>query len=119
MENKTETFIKPQVVLDAVRGSKSVQEGAFFSVTFRKRTNGELRTISAKLSKTVKRGKTGGGLSFDPNEKGLVMVLDANKVKENLAEGAVGDESVKGAFRSFPVDGVVELKVDGSVLRAA
>jgi len=106
-------------VLDAVRGSRSVQSGGFFSVKFVKRTNGEIRTISAKLSRTVKKGKTGEGLAFDPNEKGLVMVLDSNKVQSNIREGMVGDESVKGAFRSFPIDGVIELKIDGSTIKAA
>lgn len=116
--NETKKFIATQVVLDTVRGSASVQRGGFFSVEFVKRTNGEVRTMTAKLSRTVKKGKTGEGLSFDPNDKGLVMVLDARKVRENKLDGAVGDDAIKGAFRSFPVDGVLSISLDGKKVAA-
>ena len=48
-----------------------------FSVTFVKRTTGEVRTMNAMRG--VRKGVTGQGLSFNPSEKNLLTVYDMKK----------------------------------------
>lgn len=48
-----------------------------FTVTFRKRTTGELRTMNAMRG--VRKGVTGEGLPFDPSKKNLLTVYDMKK----------------------------------------
>lgn len=48
-----------------------------FTVTFRKRTTGELRTMNAMRG--VRKGVSGEGLPFDPSEKNLLTVYDMKK----------------------------------------
>ena len=48
-----------------------------FTVTFVKRTTGEVRTMNAMRG--VRKGVTGQGLSFNPSEKNLLTVYDMKK----------------------------------------
>lgn len=48
-----------------------------FTVTFIKRTTGEIRTMNAMRG--VRKGVTGEGLPFDPSEKNLLTVYDVKK----------------------------------------
>lgn len=50
--------------------------GTFFGATWVKRTNGELRSGTFRNSKTMTAGKTGKGSSYNPAEKGLMVVFD-------------------------------------------
>ena len=59
--------------IDLIRGSK----GKVFGVTFIKRTNGEERTMNARLG--VKKGVTGEGLKFDPKQYALIPVYEMPK----------------------------------------
>lgn len=75
------------------------QRGRFFRATFIKRTTGELRTMVARMG--VTKHLTGGQLGFNPHKKGLLPVFDVQK----------------RAYRFVNLDGLVEVKVGGEVLR--
>ena len=61
---------------DAIKIIKDSQ-GKIFGVSFIKRTNGELRIMSARRG--VSKGVTGEGLKYDPESKQLLTVYDMNK----------------------------------------
>jgi hypothetical protein len=71
--------------------------GAFFSVAFQKRTTGELRDMVCRIG--VTRHLHGGELSFNPAEKGLLIVFDAQKQ----------------GYRSIAIEGIQRLAIDGQV----
>ena len=52
-------------------------KGAFFTVTFVKRTEGTTRTMNARFG--VKKYLKGGELPYDPIAKGLLPVFDMQK----------------------------------------
>jgi hypothetical protein len=56
---------------------KETSNKKVFSVTFVKRTTGELRKMNAMRG--VRKGVKGVGHSFDPSEKGLLCVYDMKK----------------------------------------
>tara|TARA_Y100000401_G_scaffold112216_1_gene111384 strand:+ start:456 stop:740 length:285 start_codon:yes stop_codon:yes gene_type:complete len=64
---------KKLIVLNAIEQSK----GKFFTVEFKKRTNGENRVMTCRTG--VKTGTNGTGLKFDPITKGLQVVWDCHK----------------------------------------
>lgn len=72
-----------------------IGDGQIFTVVFVKRTTGELRTMNCR--KGVKKGVTGEGLAFDPNEKGLIPVFDMK------ADG----------FRMISIEGIREIRAGG------
>ena len=55
--------------IDLIRGSK----GRVFTVTFIKRTNGDVRTMNARIG--VSKYVTGEGLKFDPKAYALIQSL--------------------------------------------
>lgn len=69
--------------------------GRVFTVTFIKRTDGQRRTMNARLG--VKKHLAGGKKAFSDKDKGLITVFDMQK----------------GGYRSFPVDSVVCATIDG------
>lgn len=77
--------------IDLIRGSK----GKVFGVTFIKRTNGEERTMNARLG--VKKGVTGEGLKFDPKQYALIPVY----------------EMPKAQFRMVNLEGLTSLNLEG------
>jgi hypothetical protein len=56
---------------------KETANKRIFSVTFIKRTTGEVRKMNAMRG--VRKGVTGQGLPFDPSEKNLLTVYDMKK----------------------------------------
>lgn len=69
----TETITQGQAK-HLLRNDKGNQ---FFTVTFVKRTNGDIRTMNCR--KGVRKGVRGEGLRFDPVAKDLVGVFDIPK----------------------------------------
>lgn len=69
--------------------------GKVFAVRFIKRSTGEVRTMNCRLG--VKSHLKGGAPAYSREEKQLVCVFDM----------------VKNAYRSIPIEGITELKVDG------
>jgi len=61
---------------DAIEMIKN-SRGKIFGVRFIKRTNGEMRTMSARRG--VTKGVNGQGLKYDPESKQLLTVYDMHK----------------------------------------
>jgi len=85
-----------------------VKNGQFFSVRFTKRSNGEIRDMTARFG--VKKGVSGVGRKGwkegdTAKNYGLLSVYDVNKI---TAEG-----DTKGAFRMIPIENIISLKVNG------
>jgi len=70
-------------------------QGKIFGVTFIKRTNGELRTMAARLG--VKSYLKGGTLNYDASEKKLLIVFDMHKQ----------------GYRAIPLDSIMSIKLEG------
>lgn len=70
-------------------------KGKMFTVTFIKKSNGEKRTMNARLG--VKAYLRGGVLPYDPNTKGLIPVYDI-QAKD---------------YRMINIQGIVNLKTGG------
>jgi len=67
------TTITPQQAVLLMERSR----GRIFSVSFIKRTTGDLRVMTCR--KSVKKGVNGKGLKFDPLKKSLMTVFDMHK----------------------------------------
>jgi hypothetical protein len=67
--------------------------GQFFSVLFRKRSNGAMRMMMCRLSETMTKGKKGGTMPYNATEKNLVNVYDI----------------VEGKHKCIPCDGIEKL----------
>ena len=76
--------------------------GIIFTVKFVKRTTGEERVMNCRRG--VKKGVKGIGLGFDPDEKGLLVVWDMQKIDTH---------GEKGAFRMLNLEDLLELKMQG------
>jgi hypothetical protein len=69
--------------------------GQFFTATFTKRSDGTLRTMNCRTG--VTRHLHGGELSFNPAEKGLLIVFDAQKQ----------------GYRCIPLESITRLAISG------
>lgn len=73
-------------------------KGRFFNVKFRKKSTGELRSMTCKLGVKYKR-KTDRQLNYNPRDRGILPVYDANKRE----------------FRSFDINTVESITVNKEV----
>lgn len=72
-----------------------------FGVTFRRRSDGELRNMVCRLSApSYVKGEHGLGRAYDPIEYGLLTVFDMQR----------------HGWRSVPVENVIRLQVRGEVV---
>ena len=94
------TIITRQEAVDLI--SKQKDAGVFFNVTFIKRTTGELRNMTCRGG--VHKYTTGEGLKFEPGQKQLIGVWEANN-----AEGDKG----KDAYRFISIEGIQTLTCGG------
>jgi|APGre2960657404_1045060.scaffolds.fasta_scaffold31982_3 hypothetical protein len=77
--------------------------GTVFSVTFIKRSTGEVRTGLFRLGYTVQKGLAGGEAPYSFEEKGLIPVYRM-----------AGDKSESdGQRRTIPIEGILNLKANG------
>ena len=97
-------FLKASEVEDLFRKAK----GTLVSVTFVKRTNGEVRKMLCRTS--VKKGVKGVGLKFNPKNRNLIGVYDFQKVRE-------GADPWK-CYRFVPMDAVLSMRVRGQTYTA-
>jgi hypothetical protein len=97
-------YMDPKQVIDLFRKAN----GTLVSVTFVKRTNGEIRKMLARTS--VKKGVKGVGLKFKPSDKNLMGVYDFGEVRK-------GADPWK-CYRFVPVDAVLSLRVRGKTYTA-
>jgi hypothetical protein len=79
---------------------KSSGSSEFFTVEFIKRTTGELRVMNCRFG--VTKHLKGGELSFDPVEKGLLIVYE-------VPVGA----PTGGGYRSIPMESIQRLTLRG------
>ncbi len=78
-------------------------DGTVFSVSFVKRSTGEVRDGRFRLGYTVQKGLAGGEAPYSFEEKGLIPVYRM-----------AGDTSESvGQRRTIPVEGIIRLKVAG------
>jgi hypothetical protein len=68
-----------------------IQSGLIFTVTFKKRSTGEIRTMNCRYG--VEKHLAGGDLTYNPIEKGLIVVYDLNKQ----------------GYRQIPIEGIVSI----------
>ncbi len=97
-------FMKTSEVEDLFRKA----QGTLVSVTFVKRTNGEVRKMLCRTS--VKKGVKGVGLKFNPKNRNLIGVYDFQKVRE-------GADPWK-CYRFVPMDAVLSMRVRGKTYTA-
>lgn len=88
---------------DAVRHIEA-SGGKLFSVRFAKRSDGSVRTMCCRTG--VANRRQGGSLAFDPASKGLILVFDMN----------IGTAGGQGAYRMIPIEGLLQIKIDGEWL---
>jgi hypothetical protein len=94
--------VTPQEVESILRATR----GGFFTVTFTKRTTGELRTMHATLN--YKGALKGGEAKYDHKAKSLLVVRDVDATRAN---GNVD------AIRSIPWDAVLTINANGNKYR--
>lgn len=75
------------------------EPGAFYTVVFTKRTTGETRVMNCRQG--VKKHLKGGEAAYNFSVKGLVPVFDVQK----------------GAYRCFPLAGVIEIRTGGKTYK--
>tara|TARA_R100001244_G_scaffold125187_1_gene95173 strand:- start:21 stop:368 length:348 start_codon:yes stop_codon:yes gene_type:complete len=88
------------------------EKGTIFTVTFQKRTTGEIRKMNARLG--VKRGVTGVGMAYKPSEKNLIACYDVEKAKEMKAQGLDDVAAAKKSFRMINGDSLLNLTLGGT-----
>ena len=74
-----------------------VADGRFFGVKFIKRTDGTLRSMTARTGVVPPPSPHSGERNWDPDDKGLLQVWDVQK----------------RAYRMIPAENICELSVHG------
>jgi hypothetical protein len=87
----TKRIVSRREAVNVIRG---LEDGRFFSVTFVKRTTGEVRIMTCR--QRVKKYLAGGECAYSFSDKGLVSVFDIQKM----------------AYRSIPIDGIRTIRVN-------
>jgi len=87
----TKRIVSRHEAMDVIR---DLEDGRFFTVTFIKRTTGEVRIMNCR--QRVNKHLVGGVCSYSFREKGLVSVFDMGKM----------------AYRSIPIDGIRTIRVN-------
>ena len=59
------------------------KQGKIFTVEFVKK-DGSTRVLNGRLAKHSRQGKTGGGMTFNPANKGMVPVFDVGLYNYNM-----------------------------------
>lgn len=77
MENKI-------ITNNDVRNVIQKSNGQIFTVAFRKRSNGEIRIMNARLG--VQKDLTGKGMSYNPKSHGLMTVFDMQKQEYRMVD---------------------------------
>lgn len=91
-------FISPPIVQEIINNYKNT----IITITFVKRTNGAIRTLTGRLG--VSKYVSGKGMSYIPENYGLFTIYD-------MVLGNNLDESDrKRAYRCIGIDSVLEIK---------
>ena len=98
------TNISQSQAIDLIESTRD--SGSIFNVTFIKRTNGEVRSMNARLG--VKRGQNGVGLAFNAKQKNLIVCYDVQK-----AQGMTDEQASKTSYRMINCDSITDLNLKG------
>lgn len=99
-----------QVIMDnasAVYKFVKQNHGRFATVTFRKRTNNEIRTINGRLG--VKKFTSGDGKKFDDADKGLITIAEVKPLRDCKGRFIKGGTM---QYRSFGVESVINIRMN-------
>jgi hypothetical protein len=77
----------------------AVESGHIFTVTFTKRTNGEIRTMTCRTG--VRKHLKGGPAAYNFKSKNLLSVYDMQS----------------RGYRCIPVDAIIEMKISGKIYK--
>lgn len=99
-DTTTEIVTLPRL---AVIVSNMTRNGQFFGCGWHKK-DGTYRTGTFRNSKTMSKGKNGKGMSYDPDERGLVTVYDTGLQKYRMIQ-VDGLQWVKTGGKVYKVDG--------------
>jgi len=83
-------------------------KGKFFTVRFEKRTNQQLRTMTARTG--VRKHTRGGSLAFDPASRGLIGVFELGNNQDPKTGQFTGHTE---GYKFIPIDGILQLKIGG------
>jgi len=89
--------ITHQQAIDLMKNSKT-----FFTVTFIKRTNNEVRKMNCRVD--VKKYENGVGMKYDPEQKNLLSVWERRT-------DSVGADN----YRNINLNELIELRLGGEV----
>lgn len=91
--------------ISAVRNVLAIHPDKIITVTFTKRTTGEVRVLTGRLG--VSQYVTGEGLRFVPSDKNLFTIFDM------ALAAKLPKERRKEAYRCIPMDTVINIKAQG------
>lgn len=103
----TKNRVEPAITLAEANRLIDGTNGRFFSVTFLK-TNGKLREMTCRLG--VKKDLRGGTLKYDPRERGLRVVHEAESIQTDGGQRM----TVKSGYKMIPTGPrLLSLRVGG------
>ena len=79
---------------------RQLSPNQFFSVTFIKRTTGEVRKMNCRLGVTPKTKAKKPGFRYSPGERGLLPVYDIQRQ----------------GYRMINLDQIIELRINGKTI---
>lgn len=103
--NKTKKIINPivEIYQDEIMSVLNNRPSQYATLTFFKRGNGQLRVMTVTLSYSNPDYK-GVGMGYNPEEKGLIQVLDNRAHKDYLNGKAKRD-----GYKCIPLDGITNI----------
>ena len=109
MSTTQSIFVNLEQAIALLHEHKATKQSTIFKVVFTKRTTGEKRTMNARFG--VKKGITGEGLKYSPDDKKLISCYDMDKARELAADDTIDD---KRAFRMISSESIEEVVIDGT-----
>ena len=98
-----------------VKGIIQSSRGTIFGTWFVKK-DGEVRHMVSRTG--VSKGVTGKGRAFNPDDKGLVGVMDTVEQQRLMREEGLNDEAAaKKAYRFISSNTVFALKIRSQIIR--
>jgi len=103
--NKTKKVINPivEIYQDEIMSVLNHKPSQYATVTFTKRGNGEVRVMNLTLRYSNPDYK-GVGMGYNPKDKGLIQVKDA-QIHKDYTSG----KSDKDGYRCIPLDGITKI----------
>jgi len=109
MNKHTKKVINPifEIYQDEIMAVLNHRPSQYASLTFFKRGNGQQRVMTVTLKYSNPDYK-GVGMGYNPEEKGLIQVLDNRAHKDYLKGKAARD-----GFKCVPLDGITKIRKFG------